>query len=71
MLIIYICIIIKIFDYYFYVLFKIGKIFSLIFIFRVVYSIEILLENKCDMILYDILIDRREIVSFRLSSFLL
>lgn len=64
MLIIYICIIIKIFDYYFYVLFKIGKIFSLIFIFRVVYSIEILLENKCDMILYDILIDRREIVSF-------
>lgn len=59
MLVIYICIIIKIFDYYFYVLFKIGKIFSLIFIFRVVYSIEILLENKCDMILYDILIGER------------
>lgn len=66
MLIIYITI--KIFDYYFYVLSKTGKIPSLTSIFRVVYSTETLSENKCDMIPHDTLIDRREIVSFRSSS---
>lgn len=66
MLIIYITI--KIFDYYFYVLSKTGKIPSLTSIFRVVYSTETLSENKCDMIPHDTLIDRREIVSFQSSS---
>lgn len=66
MLIIYITI--KIFDYYFHVLSKTGKIPSLTSIFRVVYSTETLSENKCDMIPHDTLIDRREIVSFRSSS---
>lgn len=59
MLIIYTCITIKIFDYYFYVLSKTGKIPSLTSIFRVVYSTETLSENKCDMIPHDTLTGER------------